>query len=311
MASTKKKRHRRKVSADRRIREHQSSGGFDRTHLVVPKGVKFFVPEKQGKYLLDIIPYEVGKGNPYADEGQLHYERTFYVHRKIGAEESTYVCPSKTAGKKCPICKYMVRLRNEDAKENKDLIKALKPKERQLFHLINLDEKEEGVQVWEVAPFNFGELLDSRVREADEDEPFTMFADLEDGMTLKVSLHEETFMGNDFLKASSIDFKPRKRQYDEDILEQTFNFDEMVMKAVLPFDKLKAIFEQSEEEDGDEEEEEERRRSKKKSKKRHRDEDEEEQDEDDDGDEDEDEEEEAPRKKSKKKHRHEDEDDDE
>src|SRR5271154_1674773 len=87
------------VSAKRRVTEH--STGFERTTLEVPEGTNFFQLKQSGVKRLEIIPYIVGKGNPFADEGEKHYERTYYVHRSVGANNDTYCCPAKNWKKPC------------------------------------------------------------------------------------------------------------------------------------------------------------------------------------------------------------------
>jgi hypothetical protein len=109
------RKERRYTSARKRAESHRT---FDRTKINVGRDVSLFAPNKEGMKRVDILAYEVGKGNPEADEGDLHYERTFYVHRRIGSDNNDYVCPNKTAGKKCPICEYRNKLRMDpDADE--------------------------------------------------------------------------------------------------------------------------------------------------------------------------------------------------
>ena len=323
----KSKRERRVVSARRRVEEH-GTGSFERTTFTVPDGVSMFSIKKPGIYRVDILPYEVGKGNPWADEGDLHFERTYWNHRDVGPNGDSYVCLAKTFDKKCPICEERVRMA-KDPDSDPDVVKELKPKERQLFNIINLGEKEKGVQLWDVSYFLFGKQLESAIKMGDDGE-YDLFADLEQGLTLKLNVEEKKMGANSFSEVTAIEFKARKTPYDEDILEQTHCLDDLLKET--PYDKLKATFLQIEDdkEDDDEDDEDEAPKSKKKTKPAGKkkpveddDEDEdddgdeeldEEDDEDDDGDEDEDEEEEErPKGKSggKKKPSKDDEEDDE
>lgn len=313
----KSKREKRVVSARRRVEEH-GTGGFERTTISVPEGVSMFSIKKPGIYRIDILPYEVGKGNPWCDEGDLHYERSYWNHRDIGPNGDSYVCLAKTYDKKCPICEERVRMA-KDPDSDPDVVKDLKPKERQLFNVIDLAEKEKGVQLWDISYYLFGKQLESAIKMGDDGE-YDLFADLEQGMTLKLNVEEKKMGTNSFSEVTAIEFKARKTPYDDDILEQTHCLDELLKET--PYDKLKATFLQIDEdsnEDEDDDDEEETSKSKKKSKTKPAskkkpaeddDEDEdddgdeeldEEDDEDDDDDDDEDDgDEEKPAKKGKK-----------
>jgi len=237
-------------AAKRRSEEHKS--GFDRTSLDVPEGVNLFGLKSDRPIRIDIIPYKVGKGNPYADEGELHWERTFFVHRGIGPEQNNYVCPRRTADKKCPICEHRTKLM-KDPEADEDLIKDLAPKERQLFNIVDTKDRDKGVQIWDISFWLFGKALDALRDNADEDDDYEAFADLEGGMTLKCAVEEKRFSGNTYYEVINIIFKPRREDYDEDMLDKSNCLDEVV--KILPYKELKAIFLQTEDEDNDEDDE--------------------------------------------------------
>lgn len=224
--------------ADAKKRADTHQGGFESTSIRIPEGVKLFKVKREGIHRLDIIPYIVGKGNPFAEEGTLYYERTYYSHRGIGTNEDSYICLNKTFGEPCPICEFRNKLRKQDDADE-DQVKDLAPRERQLFHVIDLAEPDKGVQLWDVSFHLFGKLLDAELRNADEGEDYHMFYHLDKGLTLKVGFAEKSFGGNSFYAAETIGFKPRREPYDDDILEKTHNLDEL-LKAV-DYDKLRAI----------------------------------------------------------------------
>ena len=89
-----RRRERPKVSAGRRTKEHEES--FTTKTIKMPEGLSFY-KVKTGVKRLDIIPFKVGKGNPFADPGTIHFERTYWVHRNVGANNDTYCCPAKMA----------------------------------------------------------------------------------------------------------------------------------------------------------------------------------------------------------------------
>jgi hypothetical protein len=288
-----KSNERRYTSARDRAEKHTS--GFSSTYLKLPNGVQSFKP-KPGVMLLDIIPFVAGKGNPWAEPGNLHWERTIFVHRGIGANGDTFLCPRKISNSPCPICEHRARLMKDADEDKEELIKDLAPKERQLINLINLKEPDKGVQVWDVSYHLFGKVLEARIRNSDEDEGWENFFFLEGGMTLKIGFAEKSFGGVSFAETETIDFKPRKTEYDEDILEKVLAFDDLLIEP--KYDALKAAFLQK---DDDEDEDEAPKKSSAKPKSKKSVDDEEDEDED---------EEIATRAKSKKKQDEEAEDED-
>jgi hypothetical protein len=226
--------------------------------MTLPDGVEVWQP-KEGSHRIDIVPYEVGRGNPYADPGELYYERTVFVHRGIGPNNAGYVCPAKESGKPCPICEYRGELASDPEADQK-LADQLKPKERQIWLVYVHKEPDKGVQLWEFSHWNFGRLLDKRRKRAEEDEDYIKdFDDPEAGATLKVDFDEERGAGYSFLVASSIDFKPRRDGLDEELLDHGICLDELL--KVEPYDKLKAVLFQTEEDEPEEEEESPKKRS--------------------------------------------------
>lgn len=225
-----------------------ADSGFTPTVVKLPEGVNFFGPKKAGTFRLEIIPYEVpanpkGGQNPNAQPGELHYERTYFSHRGIGADERSYVCPAKTCGRPCPICEHRRELmRDRDADE--DLIKALAPKQRQLWNIYDHAEPEKGVQVWDVSFHLFGRQLKAAINNADEDDGWEYFADPADGLTLRIGMEEKSFAGNSFLECATVGFKSRREPLSDEILDAAQPLDDLLI--LLDYDKLKSIFLQEE-----------------------------------------------------------------
>ena len=293
-----KKRKRRSVSSAR-VRAEKKQNETDFGPLQLPDGVKFFKVNKAGPIRLNIIPYEVGKLNPYAKRGELHYEFTYYVHRGIGANNDTIACPAKIMKTECPICEFrQQQIRNPDA--DPDLIKQLEPKERQLFVVQDVDNIGAGLQVWDVSYYLFGRMLDARIRNSDDDEGWENFHDLTDGFMLKIGIEERTFAGHSFYAAETIDFKPRKKPLDESLIDDAPCLDECV--KIESYDSIKSkLLELSDDDDDDEVEDEKPKKVVKKSKsKREQDVDLDDDDDDDDDDDEVEDEDEKPKKVVKK-----------
>ena len=211
-------------NARKRAAEHKS--GFSNTCYEVPSGTEFFKLEKEGIRRVAIIPYIVGARNPYFPEGTPHYEQTFYIHKNIGVEEQRYLCLKKTVGKKCPVCAYAAQLRT-DPDYDKDFVKSLSPKERQLWNVVDLDERGKGVQLWDISYSWFGETLDQKIKFLDEDEAdHAGFAQDIGWSALKLTVVESNFHGH--YEVGAIDFKPQKNPMPEEWLDGALVLDDLL-----------------------------------------------------------------------------------
>jgi hypothetical protein len=263
--SKRKKNKKRSAAAATKRRAEKHKSGFINTAYEVPDGTKEFALKSDRAVRLDVIPYEVGQGNPYADKGELHYERTYFVHRSIGADQTSYVCLRKTNNESCPICDYRSKLA-KDPDADEDLIRDLAPKERQLFNVIDTKDRDKGVQVWDMSFHLFGKRLDQELKNSDEDDNYDDFHELEGGLTLKLGIEEKSFGGRGFFEVVSVNFKPRNEDYDEDILDEATCLDDILI--IKDYDELKEIFLQTAGDDDDDEDD-----DKKKSKKSKKDKD--------------------------------------
>lgn len=219
------------------------------TSMKIPEGVNMWKP-KATSYRIDIVPFIVGKGNPCAEPGESYYERTFFLHYGIGPNNNAYVCLNKTYGKPCPICEYKAKLAL-DPDTTKKQLSALTAKERQLWLVYDRKDPDSGIQLWEVANWNFGALLDDRRQFAEADEPhISAFDDENAGSVLKVCFSEETGPNGSYIKAKIIDFKSRPDGLPEKLLDHGICLDDLLKE--MPYDELKSIFHQEPENDDDE-----------------------------------------------------------
>ena len=291
-------------------RAEKSKGGG--TTLRLPDGygdVKFFKVNKP-KVMLDIIPYVVSdKRHPDADAGAevgtLWPSRRYYVHRGVGAEENSYICPLKTFGKPCPICEYAsARARQGGDREE---LKALRPKARDLYNVIDLDDPDKKIQLFDMSGFLFGDTLTKELIDASDDEQ--CFAELKGGYSLKLRFEKKSFNRNEFWAVDRIDFVERKKDYKESIIEETVPLDDILVEPdYKTLEKIFLMTEGGADEDDEEEERPAKRRARDeeeeeqpKRKRPSREEEEEDEEDSKEPEEDEDEEEEAPKKPSKKR----------
>lgn len=216
---TKRKHKSMRQKARERAQSRESAGGVH--YLNMPEDHEFFKVVK-GRNNFSILPYEISVDNhPYVEKGELWYQRTMWVHYNVGIEEKTEICLLKTFKEKCPICERRMELmRSEDS--NDEEADELKPKQRELFNVLNEDDE---IQLLYISHFNFGKLLEEEIL---EDEDCGGFADIEDGHSLSVRFKMETFAGNKFLKASKIDFKSRK-DLKESILDDVLDLDAVMV----------------------------------------------------------------------------------
>jgi len=250
----KERKERKKVSARQRVENHQS--GFGASYLRLPDGVSFFKVDKAGIRIVDVMPYITKVDSKYAEAGDPYFEKTFWAHRNIGPNQDMVICPAKTAGKRCPICEHRAKL-SQSPDGDEDLIADLAPKERQIWLLRDLKEPSKGLLLWDGSYHLFGKLLESRLANAeDEDDNWDAFADLEDGSTLRLTFVDETFAGRTYQKCTSIDFKPRKVQYDADDIDGHPCLDDMlVIKSYEELKKMLLQVDDTSEEDDDEDDE--------------------------------------------------------
>lgn len=288
------------------------SNGRDRA-VQLPNGTNFFAFKHDGVYRIDILPYEPKTPPMYMKEEMkaagtdLWWEYMYHVHKPTAPGQNAFVCLRETFGKPCPICEYRGKLDKNDPDDAK-LIKQLTPQQRQLFNVIDLANRDKGVQIFDSSTFLFGEILVELIKQQDDGDNYDNFADLEDGLTLKINVTEESFQGKTYFKPKTIEFKSRKEAYDESILEEVVDLSECV--TPMDYDKMKALFLQTgedveDEEDEDDEPKKGRGKSKSKASKKV---------DDDEDDEDEDEEDERPAKgkgKTKSKPIEDDDEDDE
>jgi phage FluMu protein Com len=237
------------VSARTGAKKHSEG---DRSAIKIPPGMGLYKVEKIGTILLDFAPYVVGKGNKSADEGQFYFERTYWAHFGVGPNSKTFICPAKTAGKACPICEEVNKIyqRTDIAKKAKgELTSSIRSKQRQLFIVKDAKIKDDPWKLWDFSYHNFGELLDSLMKDMDEDADFDLFAHPEKGYTLTISIIEATTGNNPYKKAGGISFTKRKPLGVslEDLAESQPCLDDLLIMPT--YEQLKKAFYGDEDED--------------------------------------------------------------
>jgi hypothetical protein len=277
--------------------------GFSSKAINRPDGMGYFkIESKPGIHKIDILPYIAGKGNECCDKGKVWYERTYFIHRNVGPQKDTYVCPARSFNKRCPICEERTKMEQKHAGKDKkvraELLRPYNTSERQIFLVREYDKNGQPgpMLFWEISNYAFGRLLDQRVKN-DEDARGKFFYPTKDGKTLTLSVEEKAMGDGTFPSVSAIDFEPRKKEhrFGEEILEEAPCLDDMLKE--VDYKTLKKAWNAAavEDEDDDKDEEDEdlgedddepKKKSKKKSKKDEEDDDDDSDDEDDSDDDD-------------------------
>lgn len=239
----------------------ESSSGSSSVNL--PAGVSFSKLVK-GRMFLDILPYEVTKENhpEKIAVGDMWYSREYGMHFNVGPDERAVLCPKGTFGKRCPICEEYARLK-KDVDADEDVVSALKPKRRELFNVVNVEE-DRGFSVLDVSFYLFGNSLKTEIQEGDEE--IAAFSHPDDGFTLKLRVVENTQLTNAFLEVDRIDFEDREDEVSDEELENAVLLDDAL--ECLEYDELSDILHgkatsSKKKKDDDEEEETPKRRRRK------------------------------------------------
>jgi len=195
---------------------------------------------KPGVHSIDIVPFTAKNGNPFADDGELYYERTYWTYRRVGPDEKDYVCSSKTFGESDYIQEYRQKeSRNPNA--DPDYLKSLEPKERQLFFVYERSHPEKGLQLLEMSYHTFGKLLDSRIKNSPEERGWDLFYFPDDeGFTLEITVSESSGGMYKFNEVTAIDFIARRNPLPEDIVNHGHCLDDFLVKT--PYEKLRLAF---------------------------------------------------------------------
>lgn len=219
-------------------------GKADFSCLKLPDGFEFYSMEESDVHELDILPYVVGKGNRFADEGFGHYCREYHSHRVPASNGRSKVvaCSRETFGKSCAVCDWLDK---HSQTADKKLVDSLKGKVRFLFNVVDRKEKGRPIRVWDTHYYNrkmgTGELIKEAMDTLPEDvEPFG----LEDGYTLFLKSVDDSFSGNKFQKVIRVDLRPRKDDYSEDTIHKTACLDECIVEPV--YKEVKALLERGE-----------------------------------------------------------------
>lgn len=224
-------RERRRSTAKRVVKE---TNQFSSAFLKVPDGIEPFRPDKDGDYTVTILPYYLPDNHRYFQEdGDIHWEVRYKVHKGIGPKKDWVLCNLETYGDEessaiydpdlaeCGVHNALMKLERMDwgdesaAEAVEDQLDRMADKDRQLFLLV--DHADVKLKYWEISPFAFGEKLNEEIEGAakgDEDSDVYYFYEPgRDGLDLEIRIKIDSHEGNKFPKATRVDFLERGKRH--------------------------------------------------------------------------------------------------
>lgn len=136
-------RYQRRPAENVRERANARGGSFDSIFKSKYKVLKV----RDGKNLIRILP-------PTWDDAK-HYGYDIWVNYGIGVDNQSYLSLSKMKGEKDPLAEAR---REAERSGDKDLVKALNPRQRIAMWAIDRQDEDEGPQIW-AAPFSVDKAL--------------------------------------------------------------------------------------------------------------------------------------------------------
>jgi hypothetical protein len=192
----------------------------------IPKDVPRY-QVKEGENRIDIIMYRITNPlNPAVtvnglEVGELDYYQQLEVHKNIGVNNNQYLCAKRMFGRPCPICEAQSELYEQNDRE---AAKKLFPQTRAIYNVIDLDDPEKGIQIWDVSHhWVEGELRKLAAMKSKKG-PAILFGDFEVGKTIVFYGMEETFNGKKFYKPANFTFEDRE-PYDESVCDKAYALD--------------------------------------------------------------------------------------
>lgn len=209
--------------------------------------VEFFKFPKEGAYAFDIIPFPAkSKANPLVRDkeiaiGDLVPSFVFYTHRGIGPNKKSVICPARTLGKPCPICEEYDKAKKAFGYDSKEA-KALKATERVVFNVVDADDDENTLKVFEVSFFLFAKELNEEAENYAKKHNLDIFdyagvVDPAEAMTINFRTVKEKGPTGDFDKFKAFSFEKRSKKLKG---LHPISFDECIV--VLGYDELSNIF---------------------------------------------------------------------
>ena len=231
--------------------ESKDSGGV-RKGVMNYSDVEFYKPE-EGRNRINIIPYTIKtKNHPLVKSGDFEigdkdYLMDVWVHKNVGASESSVVCLKKTYGKPCPICEQAELFKKEGKEKESKALSAT----RRVFYNVQ-DLKDGKLKIFETSHYLFEKELIDEAR--DGEDGYVNFADEEEGKEISFKASKVKKGKIEYLEFKSFRFEDREDKIDDDLLENAVSFDE-IMNVPTYEQAEKILFGSDEDDEGEESDE--------------------------------------------------------
>ena len=262
----------------KRYHDRDKGSGTRARALNFPEDVKFWKPKASKRNTINILPYTIKtKNHPLvrskdAEIGDEDFVLDIWIHQFVGPSGAEILCPKRNFGKPCPICEQADKLREEG---KKDEASKLNPSHRVFYNIVDADDTNAGVQIFQASFKNFHkEMMDEAGAASDGDEAID-FVDFRNGKAVQFRATEESFgAGKKYFEFKSFKFVDREEPLDKALKKDILSLDEFLV--VHSYEDIEKLFygedddygetkdevaveeEEEEEEEEDEEEEEEK-----------------------------------------------------
>ncbi len=212
---------------------------FEKTSFKIPEDFKE-MKLKTPNMLIDVMEYAVGPNNRRCDEGYLHFELSYDVHRVPLPDGAAYYCCLWHNWKEaCPVCDWT---RDNARSQPEKLIKDLRPQLRHLWNVIDLNTRDQKVQILDTNHFNRGSGFGEQIKKALLAVPqYENFARWDTGYSLAITVDDLTMgEGRKYQAATRIDFVPRQRPWNKSILKECCRLEDTLIHH--DYDTLRKLF---------------------------------------------------------------------
>jgi hypothetical protein len=211
------------------ILDFEKIGGYKKSMSYKPK---------PGLNHVDFVPFMVksDKHPRGVKAGNYEYILDIFVHRGVGPAKDNFICLQATFGKPCPICEAREILKlDPEAKE--DEIKALYPKARCWYNVIDLDSKDpnQPVQIFEESKFLFEKEMLEFITSKNEFD----FWDYEVGKSLEFFASENKSDKGSYLKYKQFHLDQRP-VYNPEICDEAYDLIDLL--HIPTYDEVQMSF---------------------------------------------------------------------
>jgi len=252
MSKEKKRKYDKDAIKNRTKKSHETRddygiSGENYLNVSSEEDLKFYKVKKteDGRNLIDIVPYVTGSKHPTLKKGDIDYILDIWVHRNLGVKRDKVLCMENTYGKPCAACDKITSLK-DSGDFDEDVVKALYPKRRAIYNVVDLKDKDSAIKIWDGAhPHTEKEIVQEAFL---DDEEVILYADIDEGKSIKFrGEHNEKFK---YIKPVNFSFVDRDKPYTEDVIDEAYSLDEFL---VIPdYFELAALVEGIEDDEDDE-----------------------------------------------------------